>query len=57
MGNRKDPEIHTEPSIKLLICGVAGNGVKVCRMLIEHGWAKQYYEGGDWKDSYPSNDL
>ena len=31
MGNRKDPEIHTESSIDLLFCGVAGNGVRVCR--------------------------
>ena len=30
MGNRKDPGIHTEPSIELLFCGVAGNGVRVC---------------------------
>ena len=27
MGNRKDPGIHTESSIELLFCGVAGNGV------------------------------
>ena len=30
MRNRKDPEIHTEPTTELLFCGVAGNGVRVC---------------------------
>ena len=32
MGIRKDPEIHNEPSIEQLFCGVAGNGVRVCRV-------------------------
>ena len=35
MGNRKDPETSTEPSIELLFCGVAGNGVESVIMLIE----------------------
>ena len=30
MGNRKDSEIHNEPSIHQLFCGVPGNGVRVC---------------------------
>ena len=56
MRNRKDPEIHTEPTIELLFCGVAGNGVRVCViMLIEHDRAKRYYEDGNWKGSYPSD--
>ena len=29
MRNRTDPEIHTEPTIELLFCGVAGNGMRV----------------------------
>ena len=57
MRNRKDSEIDTEPTIELLCIVVAGNGARICHHVFEHDQAKQYYEDGNWKGSYPSEDL
>ena len=55
MRNRKDPEIHTEPTIELLFCGVAGNGVSVCViMLIEHDQPNDTMKMGIGKEALTS---